>query len=153
MVLATPLSRVSWALSGAAGMLVNVAGLSAIIDLGIALGVGTSGSDLATPVVGSLILGVYAVALIGIGMAVGGLLRTGWAAPAVVIFIVASWFVQLLGPILGLPDAVRDLALTSHFGQTMVGVWDAAGVVAALAIGIAGIAAGTWGFSHRDLRG
>jgi ABC-2 type transport system permease protein len=153
MVLATPLSRVRWALSGAAGMLVNVAVLSAFIALGIALGVGTSGSDLATPVVGSLILGVYAVALIGIGMAVGGLLRTGWAAPAVVIFIVASWFVQLLGPILGLPDAVRDLALTSHFGQTMVGVWDAAGVVAALAIGIAGIAAGTWGFSHRDLRG
>jgi ABC-2 type transport system permease protein len=153
MVLATPLSRARWALSGAAGMLVNVAVLSAFIALGIALGVGTSGSDLATPVVGSLILGVYAVALIGIGMAVGGLLRTGWAAPAVVIFIVASWFVQLLGPILGLPDAVRDLALTSHFGQTMVGVWDAAGVVAALAIGIAGIAAGTWGFSHRDLRG
>jgi ABC-2 type transport system permease protein len=153
MVLATPLSRARWALSGAAGMLVNVAVLSAFIALGIALGVGTSGSDLATPVVGSLILGVYAVALIGIGMAVGGLLRTGWAAPGVVIFIVASWFVQLLGPILGLPDAVRDLALTSHFGQTMVGVWDAAGVVAALAIGIAGIAAGTWGFSHRDLRG
>ncbi len=153
MVLATPLSRARWALSGAAGMLVNVAVLSAFIALGIALGVRSSGSDLATPVVGSLILGVYAVALIGIGMAVGGLLRTGWAAPAVVIFIVASWFVQLLGPILGLPDAVRDLAITSHFGQTMVGVWDAPGVAAALAIAIAGIVIGTWGFTRRDLRG
>jgi polyether ionophore transport system permease protein len=153
MVLATPLSRARWALSGAAGMLVNVAVLSAFIALGIALGVGGSGSDVATPVAGSLILGVYAVALIGIGMAVGGLLRSGWAAPAVVIFIVATWFVQLLGPILGLPDVVRELAITSHLGQTMVGVWDAGGVAAALAIGIAGIALGTWGFGRRDLRG
>jgi polyether ionophore transport system permease protein len=142
MVLATPLSRARWALSGAAGMLVNVAVLSAFIALGIALGVGGSGSDVATP-----------VALIGIGMAVGGLLRSGWAAPAVVIFIVATWFVQLLGPILGLPDVVRELAITSHLGQTMVGVWDAGGVAAALAIGIAGIALGTWGFGRRDLRG
>jgi ABC-2 type transport system permease protein len=153
MVLATPLSRARWALSGAAGMLINVAVFSAFIALGIALGVGSSGSDLGTPVAGSIILGVYAVALVGIGMAVGGVLRTGWATPAVVIFIVATWFVQLLGPILGLPDAVRDLALTSHFGQTMVGVWDAGGVVAALAIGLGGIVLGTWGFARRDLRG
>jgi len=153
MVLATPLSRTRWSMSGATGMLVNVAVLSAFIVIGIALGVSSSGSDVVTPVVGSLILGVYAVALIGIGMAVGGLLRTGWAAPAVVIFIVGSWFVQLLGPILGLPDAVRDLALTSHFGQTMVRVWDVAGVLAALAIGIGGIVLGTWGFARRDLRG
>jgi len=153
MVLATPLSRRRWALAGAAGMLVNVAVFSGLTALGIALGVGGSGSDLATPLVGSLILAVYAVALVGIGMAVGGILRTGWAAPAVVIFIVATWFVQLLGPILGLPDAVRDLALTSHFGQPMVGVWDPVGVTAAVVIGIAGVAVGTWAFARRDLRG
>jgi ABC-2 type transport system permease protein len=142
MVLATPLSRRRWALSGAGGMLVDVG-----------LGVGGSGSDLATPLAGSLIVGVYAIALVGIGMAVGGLLRTGWAAPAVVIFIVATWFVQLLGPLLRLPDFVTNLALTSHFGQPMVGVWDPAGVLAALAIGLAGVALGTWGFARRDLRG
>jgi ABC-2 type transport system permease protein len=153
MVLATPLSRRRWALSGAGGMLVDVAVFTALTVLGVGLGVGGSGSDLATPLAGSLIVGVYAIALVGIGMAVGGLLRTGWAAPAVVIFIVATWFVQLLGPLLRLPDFVTNLALTSHFGQPMVGVWDPAGVLAALAIGLAGVALGTWGFARRDLRG
>ena len=152
MVLATPLSRRRWALSGAGGMLVDVAVFTALTVLGVGLGVGGSGSDLATPLAGSLIVGVYAIALVGIGMAVGGLLRTGWAAPAVVIFIVATWFVQLLGPLLRLPDFVTNLALTSHFGQPMVGVWDPAGVLAALAIGLAGVALGTWGFARRDLR-
>jgi ABC-2 type transport system permease protein len=152
MVLATPLSRRRWALSGAGGMLVDVAVFTALTVLGVGLGVGGSGSDLATPLAGSLIVGVYAIALVGIGMAVGGLLRTGWAAPAVVIFIVATWFVQLLGPLLRLPDFVTNLALTSHFGQPMVGVWDPAGVLAALAIGLAGAALGSWGFARRDLR-
>jgi polyether ionophore transport system permease protein len=152
MVLATPLSRLGWALSGGTGMLLSVGIFVAISALGVAIGVASSEGDLATPVAGSLILGVYAIALVGIGMTVGGLFRTGWAAPAVVIFIVATWFVQLLGPLLGLPDLVQDLALTSHYGQTMVGVWDWGGVLASLVIGVAGIAIGAAGFARRDLR-
>ena len=152
MVLATPLSRLRWALAGGIGMLVNVAVFVALTMVGIAIGVASSDSEITTPAAGSLILGVYAVALVGIGMAVGGLFRTGWAAPFVVVFIVATWFVQLLGPLLGLPEAVTSLALTSHFGQPMVGVWDVPGTVAALAIGVAGIAVGAFGFARRDLR-
>ncbi|HEX3264258.1 MAG TPA: ABC transporter permease subunit [Candidatus Limnocylindrales bacterium] len=152
MVLATPLSRLRWALSGGIGMLINVAVFVALTMIGISLGVASSDSEIATPATGTLILGVYAVALIGIGMAVGGLFRTGWAAPFVVIFIVATWFLQLLGPLLGLPDLVTSLAMTSHFGQPMVGLWDVPGVLAALAIGVAGILVGSFGFARRDLR-
>ena len=152
MVLATPLSRLRWALSGGVGMLIDVAIFVALSTLGIAIGVSSSGSDLATPVTGALILGVYAVALVGIGVLVGGLLRTSWAAAAVVIFLVVTWFIQLLGPLLRLPDAVQDLALTAHLGQPMVGAWDVPGTVAALAIGVAGIVLGAVGFARRDLR-
>jgi ABC-2 type transport system permease protein len=152
MVLATPLSRLRWALAGGLGMLVNVVVFVALTVVGISLGVASSGGDVATPAIGSLILGVYAVALIGIGMAVGGLFRTAWAAPFVVVFIVTTWFVQLLGPMLGLPEIVTDMALTSHFGQTMVGVWNIPGVIAALVIGVGGMAVGAFGFSRRDLR-
>jgi ABC-2 type transport system permease protein len=152
MVLATPLSRLRWALAGALGMLVNVAAFVALTMIGVGLGVASSGGDVATPTTGSLVMGVYAVALVGIGMAVGGLFRTSWAAPFVVVFIIATWFVQLLGPMLGLPDLVKDMALTAHLGQTMVGAWNLPGVVAALAIGVAGIAVGAIGFSRRDLR-
>ena len=152
MVLATPLSRLRWALAGALGMLVNVAAFVALTMIGVGLGVASSGGDVATPTTGSLVMGVYAVALVGIGMAVGGLFRTSWAAPFVVVFIIVTWFVQLLGPMLGLPDLVKDMALTAHLGQTMVGAWNLPGVVAALAIGVAGIAVGAIGFSRRDLR-
>ena len=60
-------------------------------------------------------------ALVGIGHAVGGLIGTRFAATVVVVFVVVTWFVQLLGPLLGLPQVVRELALTTHFGQPMVG--------------------------------
>ena len=153
MLLATPLSRVRWALSGGAGLFVNVALFLAIAAAGIGIGVATTDSDVVTPLLGSAVLGLYGLALAGIGHAVGGVFGTRFAATAVVVFVVVTWFVQLLGPLMGLPQPVQDLALTSHFGQPMVGVWDATGIVASLAIAAGGVLVGTWGFSRRDLRG
>lgn len=152
MVLATPLGRARWALSGGVGMLVNVALFVALAAAGIAIGVATTDSDVLTPLVGSLVLGLYAAALVGIGHAVGGVIGTRIAATVVIAFVIVTWMVQLLGPLLGLPQVIRDLALTSHFGQTMVGEWDPVGIVAGLALAIGGIAIGTWGFGRRDLR-
>ena len=153
MVLATPLSRVRWALSGGLGMFVNVAIFLAIAAAGIGIGVATTDSDVATPLLGSVVLGLYGLALVGIGHAVGGVFGTRFAATTVVVFVVVTWFVQLLGPLIGLPQFVQDLALTTHFGQPMVGVWDPVGIVASLAIAIVAVGIGTWGFSRRDLRG
>jgi ABC-2 type transport system permease protein len=151
MLLASPLSRIRWALAGGAGMLVNVAIFVALTAVGIGVGVASSGSDFVTPVLGSLVLGLYAAAVVGIGLGVGGLVGTRYAAPVVVVFVLVTWFVQLLGPLLGLPDVVRQLALTSHFGQPIVGVWDGWGAVLAVAISAGGIAIGAWGFARRDL--
>jgi len=133
-------------------MLVNVAvfvGLTAVLT---GIGVATSGSDLVTPVTGSLILGVYAAALVGIGQAVGGVFGTRFAAPFVVTFALVTWFVQVVGGLLGLPDLVRQLALTTHYGQTFVGVWDWPGVAASLVLMVGGIAVGAVAFTRRDLR-
>jgi len=152
MTLATPLSRARWAIAGGIGMLVNVAVFVALTAAGIGIGVATTGSDVLTPLAGALVLGLYASALTGIGLAVGGVLGTRFAATASVVFVIVTWFVQLLGPLLNLPDIVRQLALTSHYGQPMVGVWDSVGLVASIAIAIAGIALGAWGFARRDLR-
>ncbi|HET6381491.1 MAG TPA: ABC transporter permease subunit [candidate division Zixibacteria bacterium] len=152
MVLATPLSRARWAIAGGIGMLVNIAIFVALTAAGIAIGVASAGSEVTTPAIGSLVLGLYAAALVGIGHAVGGVLGTRFAATAVVIFVVVTWFVQLLGPLLNLPQVVRDLALTGHFGQPMVGAWDGTGVVVSLVLAVGGIAIGMWGFSRRDLR-
>lgn len=152
MVLATPLSRARWAVSGGAAMLVNVALFVAVTAGGIAIGVGTTGSEIGTPLLGSLVLGLYGAALVGIGHAAAGWLGSRFAGTLVVVFVIVTWFIQLLGPLLGLPQVVRDLALTGHFGQPMVGAWDATGIVAAAVLAVGGIALGTLGFSRRDLR-
>jgi ABC-2 type transport system permease protein len=151
MVLATPLARLGWALSSAVGTLINVGVFVAIVAAGIGLGIASSGGEVVTPLVGSLILGVHAAALVGIGLAVGGVLSSGWAAPAVLIFVLLTWLVQLLGPLLNLPEFAQNLALTAHLGQTMVGVWDWGGVAVCVALCLGGIALGAWGFKRRDL--
>jgi putative exporter of polyketide antibiotics len=102
--------------------------------------------------VGSLVLGLYAVAMVGVGVAVGGLFSTGYAAPVVAIIVIVTWFVDLIGPALGLPDAFQELALTSHFGFTMLGQWDVVGIVGSVVIAVGGVALGAWGFRRRDLR-
>lgn len=151
MVLATPLSRVRWALAGGIGLLISIGVFVAIVAAGIAVGVASSGEDVTTPVAGSLILAVYAAALGGIGLAVGGVVRTSWAAPAVVIILLLTWLLQLLGPLFDLPEIVQNLALTAHLGQTMVGSWDWGGVAAAVVLALGGIALGAWGLQRRDL--
>ena len=112
-----------------------------------------AGSELATPVTGSLVLGLYAIAMIGVGVAIGGVFGTSYAAPVVAIIVIVTWFVGLIGPALGLPDILHDLALTSHYGFTMLGQWDPVGIVASVVLAVGGIALGAWGFKRRDLRG
>jgi ABC-2 type transport system permease protein len=152
MLLATPLQRVRWAVAGGIGSLVAVGLFVALSAAGIGIGVSTAGEDVITPIAGSLILGVYAAALVGIGVAVGGLFGTRFAAPFVVVFVFVTWFVQFAGGLLKLPDLVMQLALTSHYGQTFVGVWDVGGVAVSAALALAGIAIGAWGVARRDLR-
>jgi polyether ionophore transport system permease protein len=152
MLLATPLQRVRWAVGGGVGSLLAVAIFVALTAAGIGIGVSTAGADAMTPILGSLILGVYAAALVGIGVAVGGLFGTRFAAPFVVVFVLVTWFVGFAGGLLQLPDLVMQLVLTSHYGQTFVGIWDWGGVAASIVLAISGIVVGAWGFARRDLR-
>jgi ABC-2 type transport system permease protein len=151
-LLATPLSRLRWLTSGWTAILVGVVVITLIAALGIGLGAVIAGSDLATPVTGSLVLGLYAAALAGIGVAIGGVFGTSYAGPAVAVITVVSWFVDVLGPALGLPEPLRTFALTGHYGFTMLGQWDVVGIVASVLLAIVGVAIGAWGFRRRDLR-
>ena len=152
MILAEPVSRLRWALTSGAGLFVNMLVIVALTALGIAIGGATSGGDLVTAVLGSSVLVFYGAALIGIGMAVGGLIGTRFAAPATLIVVLLTWLLQLLGPLFKLPDIIQQLALTNHFGQPFVGVWDWGGVVISVVIAVVGVALGAWGLKRRDLR-
>jgi ABC-2 type transport system permease protein len=152
-LLASPLSRVRWVASGGIAILVGIVVVGIVAALGIALGAVIAGGDIVQPVVGSLVLPLYAAALGGIGVAVGGLFRTSWAGPAVAIVTIVTWLINLLAPAFKLPDVVHQLALTSHYGFTMLGQWDPVGIVASLVLAVGGVALGAWGFKRRDLRG
>jgi len=152
-LLATPLSRVRWVRSGGVGVMVGVVVFTVIAMVGIAVGAVIAGSEIATPVVGTIVLGLYAAALGGIGIAVGGLFGTSYAGPFVALFTILTWFVGIIGPALKLPDIFHELALTSHYGFTMLGQWDPVGIVASIVLAVGGILVGAWGFQRRDLRG
>jgi ABC-2 type transport system permease protein len=151
-LLATPLSRARWVVSGGVAILIGIVVVTAVAALGIAVGAVISGGDIVQPVVGSLVLALYAAALAGIGVAIGGVFGAGYAAPAVAIITVLTWFLDILAPAFKLPDAVHALALTSHYGFTMLGQWDPVGIVASLVLAVGGVALGAWGFQRRDLR-
>ena len=153
MLLPTPVARSRWPMAGGIGVFVSVAVLVAVTAAGIGIGTLVAGGEVWTPVIGTLAIGLYAAAMAGVGMAIGGLIRPSLAAPAVLAITLITWLVDLVGGDLGIPDAIHQLALSTHMGQPMVGSWDPVGIVACLALAIGGLAIGTLGFARRDLRG
>jgi polyether ionophore transport system permease protein len=153
MLLATRLARTRWVISGGLAALGSIVLIVVLTAAGIALGATITGGDIVTPVVGTLVIGLYAAAFAGIGIGIGGLFSTAIAGPAVALLVVVTWFIDVVVPALGLPDAIHALALSSHYGQPMVGHWDATGIWLSVVLAIAGVAIGAWGFGRRDLRG
>ena len=80
MVLTTPLRRAWWVVAGGLGALLAVVLISVLFAAGIGLGAASGGLSAADPMVGSAALGLYALAIAGVGFAVGGLWRTSLAA-------------------------------------------------------------------------
>ncbi len=150
-VLATPLTRSRWLVSGGIAALAAVAVMTGLFAAGVGLGAAGGGVEAGTAMLGSVSLGLYAAALVGVGVAIGGLWRTSVAAEVVALVVVLTYLIDLLAPPLHLPDWFHQLALTAHLGQPMVGVWDAAGVAACLILAVGGIAVGAIGVGRRDI--
>ena len=153
LLLATPLSRARWALSAGVAACLAVAAVTAVVAITIGLGVASMDEDPVGTALGTLVLGCYAVAMTGIGMAVGGLVRPSAATPAVLAVVVGTFLLDTLAPILRLPDWVAQLALTTHLGEPLTGAWDPAGTAACIILAVGGIGAGTLGMARRDVRG
>ena len=150
-VLAGPMTRTRWVIAGGVAAVVAVVLMTTILALGIGLGASAGGATAGDAILGSASLGLYAVAIVGIGVAVGGLWRTSLAAEIAALVVVATYLIDLLAPPLKLPDWFHNLALTAHMGQPMVGQWDIGGVVACGVIAVGGILLGAWGMARRDV--
>jgi len=151
MVLATPLARARWVIAGGVGAVGAVVVMTVLLAIGIGIGASSSGVEAGTAMAGSVALGLYALAAIGVGIAVGGVWRTSLAAEVAAVLVTATFLVDLLAPPLELPDWFHRLALTANMGQPMMGSWDLAGVGACVAILVGGVAVGAWGFARRDV--
>jgi ABC-2 type transport system permease protein len=151
MLLTTPLARARWAVSSGIGVYLAIAAMTAVLAVGVGLGALSAGSDAATPMLGSIVLGLYAAAVAGIGFAIGGLFRTSIAGEVVAFAVTLTFLIDLVAPALKLPDRVHQLALTGHLGQPMVGTWDFGGIAACVVLAIGGLALGGWGMRRRDV--
>lgn len=152
LLLSTPLKRMRWVISGGLGVFAAIAVFTFVLAIGIGLGASIGGGDVATPVAGTLVFGLYAAALCGIGFAAGGLFRTSLAAEIVAGVVIVTFLIDIVAPALKLPDWVHQLALTAHLGQPMVGVYDVPGIVLMLVLAIGGLLLGAWGMQRRDVR-
>lgn len=153
LLLATPLTRIRWAIASGIGVWLAVAVAIALLAASIGIGVALTGSEAVQPMVGTLALALYGTAMAGVGLAVGGLTRSSFAGPAVAVVAIGTFLVDILAQALMLPDWVRQLALSSHMGEPMVGSWEAAGILACLILAIGGLIVGAWGMNRRDVSG
>jgi ABC-2 type transport system permease protein len=153
MLMATPLARARWVVSGGIAMVGLIVVFCAIAAIGIAIGTSMIGGGVGQPVAGTFALGAFAAAFAGVGIAIAGLWRSSWAAPAVALLTIGTWFVDTIVPAFKLPDVVHQLALSAHYGLPMLGQWDGAGLVASTVLAVGGVAVGAWAFRRRDLRG
>jgi putative exporter of polyketide antibiotics len=152
MALTTPLARARWVVAGGVAALVAIVVTTVLFAAGV--GIGSSVGGLAASgdaMLGCAALGLYAAAIVGIGVAVGGIWRTSIAADIAACFVVATYLLDLVAPPLKLPDWLHQLALSTHYGMPMIGRWDAVGVVASVVIAVGGILLGAWGMSRRDV--
>jgi len=151
MALTTPLARARWVVAGGTAALLAVAVTTFLFAAGVAIGSAVGGLSSGDALLGSASLGLYAAAIVGIGVAVGGVWRTSIAAEVAALVVVVTYLLDLVAPPLNLPDWLHQLALTVHFGKPMVGEWDMVGVVASLVIALGAILLGAWGMRRRDV--
>ena len=153
VLLSAPMSRVAWFLRSGLGTFLAIALSAAVVSLATAIGAAGQGSDAGQPARGAFVLALYGLAWAGVGLGVGGLVRSSLAAPTVIVLTVGSFLIELFATALKLPDWVAGLALASHYGRPLVGIWDPVGIVASLVLAFGGLAVGAWGLTRRDVRG
>ena len=153
VLLSAPMSRVAWFLRSGLGTFLAIALSAGLVSLATAIGAAGQGSDAGQPARGAFVLALYGLAWAGVGLGVGGLVRSSLAAPTVIILTVGSFLIELFATALKLPDWVAGLALASHYGRPLVGVWDPVGIVVSLVLAFGGLAVGAWGMTRRDVRG
>lgn len=153
LILSTPTARASWAVRSTLAVMAGVIVITTILIVGVVIGTltQTASRDIPTLASGLSVLGLYSMALAGIGLAVGGLVRPNLAAPVTVAAAIGFFLWDLIGSIARLPEEVLDIALNRHLGQPILGQYDWPGMAACALLAIGGIALCAIGLRRRDI--
>lgn len=151
LVIGAPVSRARWALRSATAVMVAIALMTGIMAIGVAIGAATQAGNPLSLFPGLAVLGLYGMALAGIGLAVGGLVRPSLAAPVTIVLGLAFYLLDLIGSILDLPEPIVDLALSRHLGRPVLGSYDEVGLAVCAALAIGGVIVCAIGIRRRDL--
>ncbi|HXG27044.1 MAG TPA: ABC transporter permease subunit [Candidatus Binatia bacterium] len=153
LILSAPLTRTGWAVRSTLAVMVGIAVMTAILVAGTVAGAATQAAagDLGRVATGVAVLGIYGMALAGIGLAVGGLVRPSLAAPVTLIVALGNFLWELIGSIADFPDAMLDLSLSRHLGQPMLGEFDWPGMALCVALAIGGVVLCAVGMRRRDI--
>lgn len=153
LLLSAPVTRAGWAVRSSLAVMAGIAVMVALLAVGVVIGSSTQVAtrDLGSLAVGVSVLGLYAMALAGIGLAVGGLVRPSLAAPVTVVVALTFFLWDLIGSIAGLPDELLDLALNRHLGRPILGEFDWPGMAACVLLAAGGIVVCALGMRRRDI--
>ncbi len=151
IILGSPTARITWALKSGAGVFAAIATLIVFADLGAILGAFMQGESGFKIALGITVLGAYGMAIAGVGLAVGGLVRPSIAAPVTVGLGLGFYLLDILGTILRLPDSIVGLSLNRHLGRPILGDFDAFGLVLCAVLALGGLAVSAIGIQRRDL--
>jgi putative exporter of polyketide antibiotics len=153
LILSTPTARWSWGIRSTVAVMTGVAIITALLVVGVILGALTQTAtlDAGQVAIGVSILGLYAMALAGVGLAVGGLVRPNLAAPVTIALALGFFLWDLIGSIAKFPDVLLDLALNRHLGQPMLGQYDWPGMAVCAALAIGGVIVCAMGMARRDV--
>jgi ABC-2 type transport system permease protein len=153
LLLSVPITRVGWAVRSGLAVMAGIAIITALLIVGVVLGASTQAAagDVGSVAIGVSVLGLYGMAVAGIGLAVGGLVRPSLAAPVTGVVAIGFFLWDLIGSIAGLPEEVLDLALNRHLGQPILGQYDWPGMAACAILAIGGIALCAIGMRRRDI--
>jgi putative exporter of polyketide antibiotics len=153
LVLSTPTSRVSWGIRSALAVMVGTAIVTGLLVAGVVAGTltQTASRDVVQVAIGVSVLGLYAMALVGVGLAVGGLVRPSLAAPVTIGLALGFFLWDLIGSIARFPDVLLDLALNRHLGQPLIGQYDWPGMALCAALVVGGVVLSAAGMRRRDI--
>jgi ABC-2 type transport system permease protein len=153
LLLAAPITRAGWAVWSSLAVMVGVAIIVALMAAGVVAGAATQAAtrDLVALAAGVSVLGLYAMAIAGTGLAVGGLVRPSLAAPVALGLGLAFFLWDLIGSIVGFPEEVLDLALNRHLGEPILGQFDWPGMALCAALAVGGIVLCAVGMRRRDI--